>query len=67
MLLNAHHDEVPFRFPALATQAWRTLIDTARDDTEFPDFAATSNAGYPLQGRSFVLFIGNDTAPGATS
>ena len=67
ILLNAHHDEVPFRFPALATHRWRTLIDTARADDAFPDQAESSDAGYPLQGRSLVLFIGDDAAKGAPS
>jgi isoamylase len=63
VLLNAHHDEVPFRFPGFGTNPWRPLIDTARDDGALPDVATLPLAGYPLLGRSFALFIGNGSTP----
>jgi hypothetical protein len=57
MLLNAHHDEISFHFPALGSRTWRALIDTARDDDAQCDVAAIAAPEYPLQGRSFALFI----------
>ena len=55
LLLNAHHEPIPFTLPVTkAGHIWERLFDTADADRR-P--AATANAGdkYPLQGRSMAL------------
>ncbi len=55
VLLNAHHDAIPFTLPGDTAVHWVGLIDTASPggmpapDSLFP------GAEYPLQGRSLVL------------
>ncbi len=59
LLLNAHHEQLPFTIPRLPAAArWEALIDTAfpgavREDGRY------YHAGeeYPLQGRSLVLLV----------
>jgi glycogen operon protein len=55
ILLNAHHEELPFQLPStLPGQQWELLFDTAS-----PQAAAARTEGeqaYPLQGRSLAVF-----------
>jgi glycogen operon protein len=55
MLLNAHHEAIPFVLPALAGYSdWDKLFDTAKPTAE-----ASSHRGgdkYPLEGRSLAVF-----------
>ncbi|MCW5624209.1 MAG: glycogen debranching protein GlgX, partial [Burkholderiales bacterium] len=54
LLFNAYHAEIPFAVaPAPAGHGWAVLIDTAQPDAAAP---VRTDAPYPLQGRSFVLF-----------
>jgi glycogen operon protein len=57
VLLNAHHEEIPFMMPKLdASAGWKVLIDT-HHDTGFPaqDVRLQPGELYPLQGRSVAL------------
>jgi glycogen operon protein len=55
ILLNAHHEELPFQMPqTLPSQQWELVFDTAS-----PEAQAARTEGehaYPLQGRSVALF-----------
>jgi isoamylase len=57
VLLNAHHDALPFRIPALETAPqWQQVIDTAHEDGFVPDLRVfRSGEVCPLQGRSIVV------------
>jgi glycogen operon protein len=56
MLLNAHHEPIPFTLPPYqAGQHWVRLFDTALDDT-FASADAHDGDQYPLQGRSVAVF-----------
>src|SRR3984957_4692590 len=58
LLLNAHHEEVPFSLPTVASgMVWTTQIDTfCREEcSRAPQY--DGNATYALKARSFVLFI----------
>ena len=55
LLLNAHHEAIPFRVAELLiAKAWTALLDTARDDP-FHVRPLAAHEGYPLQGRSLAL------------
>ncbi|MFC5606289.1 glycogen debranching protein GlgX [Variovorax soli] len=60
LLLNAHHELLPFMLPARRTP-WRLLIDTAQD---LGGEAVVGEARYPLQGRSLAL-LRNERENGA--
>ncbi|MCS6787233.1 MAG: glycogen debranching protein GlgX [Thiobacillaceae bacterium] len=58
LLINAHHETIPFRLPGYArADDWRLLVDTSHPQ----GFVAASHhppgTHYPLEGRSLVLFI----------
>jgi hypothetical protein len=62
-MMNAHSEALDFRFPILASpNLWEPLVDTA-EPTGRVAAARRYEAGelYPLQARSFALFI--DRAP----
>jgi isoamylase len=64
ILLNAHHDLVQFTLPPPPkTKEWLRLIDTNLDD----EAGARLPAGhrYDVTGRSLLLFLTDETAPGA--
>jgi len=53
ILLNAHHESVPFRLPAnLPEQCWDRLVDTAHAEGA----ASRVVNPYPLKGRSVAVF-----------
>ncbi len=55
VLLNAHHEAIPFTLPLTKDDArWECLLDTAADDSRPAPFAM--EAVYPLQGRSLAVF-----------
>jgi len=57
LLLNAHHEDIPFTLPALKPdEAWRAIVDTTWDD---PSQRSVHDGGtmYPLKARSLALFI----------
>jgi glycogen operon protein len=58
LLLNAHHEEVPFSLPTVASgMVWTTQIDTScrEECSRAPQY--DGNATYALKARSLVLFI----------
>lgn len=59
MLLNAYHEEIPFKLPDFAAeQDWTVLVDTM--DAAIPPIDASHYRGgesYPLQGRSLALLV----------
>jgi glycogen operon protein len=55
ILLNSHHDTVPFVLPPISPgTSWVRLVDTVEPHVEESRFAA--GAEYPLQGRTLALF-----------
>src|SRR5437870_3160920 len=55
VLLNGHHDKVPFTLPPLeADQQWQRVFDTF--DPHSADKVFKPGGRYPLQGRSVVVF-----------
>jgi isoamylase len=55
LLLNAHHDEVPFTLPGAAEVRWNALTDTSTADGKPAQEFFDAGTAYPLQGRSVVL------------
>ena len=56
ILLNAHHEEVPFALPSISPNtAWVRMLDTIAPHVEERRY--TGGATYPLQGRTLALFI----------
>ncbi|SFM64290.1 glycogen debranching protein GlgX [Variovorax sp. OV329] len=53
LLVNAHHEPVPFHMPTREGPPWCRLIDTAHDDG---GLAEVPEDVYALQGRSLALF-----------
>jgi len=64
LLLNAHHDALPFALPSLHPDtAWRVVVDTA-DDGETEDERRVASGGeYVVQGRALVLLMEVDARP----
>jgi len=55
ILLNAHHDSIPFTLPPSPVEKrWERLLDTADPDAEAG--FTEGDAPYDLQGRSLALF-----------
>ena len=55
MLLNAHHEAIPFELPLTKTEhRWERLLDTANPDLDSTVYVEKES--YPLQGRSLALF-----------
>jgi glycogen operon protein len=58
ILLNAHHDEVPFVLPrADEGKSWLRIIDTI--DAKAPELRLNGAARYPLQGRTLAVLTLN--------
>jgi len=56
LLLNAHHEMIPFTLPDFLTErAWWSVLDTASMDRPFVQNRIEPGAEYPLQGRSLAL------------
>jgi glycogen operon protein len=54
LLLNAHHDAIPFRLPALPHgRRWQALLDTIRADP--PSASYRGRTAFPLTARSLAL------------
>ncbi len=61
VLLNAHHEPLPFRLPMpVGAVEWERLFDTAEPEAE--GVRREGGAEYPLQGRSLALFRQVDVA-----
>jgi glycogen operon protein len=58
VLLNAHHEPIPFVLPqSRPGSAWRTALDTAADGDVFEPRRYEPATEYPLQGRSLALLV----------
>jgi isoamylase len=58
ILLNAHHEAIPFALPSIdGHSAWQAVVDTAHDSGFAPDKRYAPGEVYPLEGRSVVLLI----------
>ena len=58
ILLNAHHDEVPFTLPKVdAGKWWLRVVDTVA--AQVPEKRLPGGSKYAVQGRALVLFILN--------
>jgi len=56
VLLNAHHDDVPFSLPTYHSNArWMAWMDTSKDAGLMPSETYDAGAVYPLQGRYMVV------------
>jgi len=55
LLLNAHHNEIPFLLPADTNEKWHAILDTACAEGLAEGDAHDAGAHYPLQARSLVL------------
>jgi isoamylase len=64
LLVNAHHDELPFTLPAPSGEArWVAALDTSLPDPFVPGRAFDAHSQYPLQARSLALLVHHN--PGA--
>ncbi len=58
LLMNAHHEEVPFCLPTVASSmTWMTLIDTSLDSSHTPGTTHEAMTRFPLQARSLALLV----------
>jgi glycogen operon protein len=58
MLMNAHHDAIPFTLPPLPSGAgWVTIVDTSCQTTRDGDIGYRAGDAYPLQARSLALLV----------
>ena len=58
LLMNAHHEEVPFCLPTVASSmTWMTLLDTSCESARSPGTSYEPMAQYPLQARSLALLV----------
>ncbi len=56
LLLNAHHEEIPFQLPAVPESIqWHVLIDTSDEVGLARGRHSSAGGPYPLSGRSFAL------------
>jgi glycogen operon protein len=55
LLLNAHHESIPFMLPKPRLTHWRVLIDTAVAADAPPPDPLSFGASYLLQGRSMAV------------
>lgn len=61
MLMNAHHEPVPFALPSLSSEAvWVVIADTCCQTTQGSATIYEAGAQYPLQARSLVLLTERD-------
>jgi glycogen operon protein len=63
LLLNAHHEAVPFTLPSVpGGEQWKVLMDTA----QAADGLLTAGETYPLAARSLLLLVLQPAKPAAT-
>ena len=64
LLVNAHHEAIPFRLPSRGeSQEWERLIDTA--DPEAESIKRKGGEQYKIQGRSMVILRSKPPKPTA--
>jgi glycogen operon protein len=58
ILMNAHHEEIPFTLPMLTANAgWITLVDTSCQTSQGANTFYSVAKAYPLQARSLALLV----------
>jgi isoamylase len=58
LLMNAHHEEVPFTLPTAASgMVWNSLLDTSFEQARGPGTTHEPMTAYPLQPRSLALLV----------
>ena len=58
LLMNAHHEPVPFILPSLATSSgWIAILDTSCQNTNCSEVFYPAAQAYPLQARSLALLV----------
>jgi glycogen operon protein len=58
MLMNAHHEPIPFSLPALPQgSSWVPLMDTSCEPSGIPNCRHEIAATYPLEARSLVVLV----------
>jgi isoamylase len=58
VLMNAHHEEIPFVVPTPPSQSgWVAILDTSCQTTHRPDAFYAGGSTYPLQARSLALLV----------
>ena len=58
VLLNAHHEPVPFRLPAMQQEgSWLPLLDTARERGIGSKEGQPGGVIYPLEARSMAVLV----------
>jgi glycogen operon protein len=58
LLMNAHHEEVPFTIPTAASgMMWNCLVDTSFEHARSPGTVHEPMTTYPLQSRSLALLV----------
>jgi glycogen operon protein len=58
VLMNAHHEDVPFNLPASRQSTrWSAWMDTSRDGGLRPADSYEAGTAYPLQERSLVILM----------
>ena len=58
LLMNAHHDGIPFTLPPVAAESeWVVLADTSCQTTRDADLLYKAGDAYPLQARSLALLV----------
>jgi glycogen operon protein len=56
LLMNAHHEAVPFRLPCFKPgTSWAPIVDTSSKEAPRPDHDFPKDEYYPLEGRSLAL------------
>ena len=64
LLINAHHESVPFRLPQESLPGtWHCLLDTSFEDGLVTNGYFNSGQAYPLQARSLALLRRHQLAP----
>jgi glycogen operon protein len=58
LLMNAHHEQVPFTLPTVASSmTWMTIIDTSLESACSPGTTYEAMTNYSLQARSLALLV----------
>ena len=58
LLMNAHHEEVPFTLPTAASgMVWNSLLDTSFEQARGPGTTHEPMTPYSLQSRSLALLV----------
>jgi glycogen operon protein len=58
LLMNAHHEEVPFTLPTAASaMMWNCLVDTSFEHARSPGTCHEPMTTYSLQSRSLALLV----------